>query len=292
MKSEDHKVKNLGMIPLWSMEDKAMERAQKNGGRTDLYSFGDPIIDDYCGGGYGRKDGYELICLYGGTGMNKSTFASQMVLSPASRGKRVAYLALEDEIEDVINRMHAQVFVTQGISSQRVWDTVRKNIDFFPENSGYSLKSMVETIDKLFETYDVVLIDPVQFIFELSAVERGESEFNRQRVFLNELKSVISKHEKTLIFVSHVNKSAYSAIKGDNVMGEIQGAGQLSQIASKVIRIYRDKDGVRTIDLPKSRFTPNRRMPLTVNLNTSSMRIAYDTSGLTPNQILEMKANW
>lgn len=292
MKKDENKVKNLGMIPLWTREDRAIERAQKNGGRTDLYSFGDAIIDDYCGGGYGRKDGYELICLYGGTGMNKSTFASQMVLSPASRGKKVAYLALEDEIEDVINRMRAQVFQTQGMKSQSVWEIIRKNIDFFPENSGYSLRSMVETIDKLFNTYDVVLIDPVQFIFELSTVERGESEFNRQRVFLNELKAVLSKHEKTLIFVSHVNKSAYSAIKGENVMGEIQGAGQLSQIASKVIRIYRDKDGVRTIDLPKSRFTKDRKTPLVVNLNVNTMRIGFDSSGLTRSQILEMEANW
>ena len=291
-----NKVQNLGMIPFFTLEEEATKRAESNL-TTDLYSFGDQIIDDYCGGGWGRHDAYELICVFGGTGMNKSTLMSQMALSAAFKGAKVAYLALEDEAVDVVIRMRKQMGLkpdgtAKGMADQQRADIIRKNIRFFPENDGYSLSEMAKTIEELFKTYDVVMVDPIQFVFEASVVESGESEFNRQRLFMRELRNIVVKAKKPLVFVSHTNKSAYNKKSDVDGLGQMLGSSQLPQICSKIVQINRDEDGLRSLKLLKTRFTRNRYNKLQVNLDPDKLRIYFDPAGLTQQQIMDMKANW
>ena len=107
-------IENKGLIPGYSRLEEARKRREENKLGTNKFSFGDPIVDDYLGGGWGRVNGYELICIFGDTGMNKSTFISQMAISAARRGSSVAYLALEDEIEDVVDRVDRQIVGSVG----------------------------------------------------------------------------------------------------------------------------------------------------------------------------------
>ena len=290
MVEKQHEVKNLGMIPAFTKVEEALERASKNI-KTDKYSFGDSIIDDYCGGGWGRHDAYEMICVFGGTGMNKSTLVSQMAVSPALKGDKVAYLALEDEIEDVIIRMHKQMNADSGLENNEKFKKVMQNIHFFPENHGYTLSALVKVIEELFKAYDVIIIDPIQFVFEISYVEKGESEWNRQRIFVNELQAVVKKAKKTLVFVSHTNKSAYSKRDDTTAEGMIQGAGALPQISTKIVQIGIDKDNLRFINLVKNRFGAKRRNKLQVGLSPN-LKIGFDTSGLSRKQIMDMEENW
>ena len=56
---------NQALVPLQAFIPKADEL--KDGwGVTDLYSTGCPELDDYLGGGYGRKNGgYEIVLIFG-----------------------------------------------------------------------------------------------------------------------------------------------------------------------------------------------------------------------------------
>lgn len=290
VKEKTNEVKNLGMIPAFTRYEQAMERDGKNR-LTDKYSFGDPLIDEYCGGGWGRHDAYELVCVFGGTGMNKSTLVSQMAISPAARGDHVAYLALEDEMEDVLIRFNRQIQPT-GLASKEKLNKVLHNVDFFPENDGYSLSELAKVIEQLFKTYDVVIVDPIQFVFEASVIEKGETEWNRQRVFMRELRNIVVRAKKPLIFVSHTNKSAYNKNSDVDGLGQMMGSGGLPQICTKIIQIDRDKDNLRSIKMLKSRFTKHRFNKLQINLDPNTMRIGFDRTGLTQAQIEEMKENW
>ena len=285
---ENNRVENLLMIPAYTRLDEALERDKKNES-TDKYSFGDPIIDAYMGGGWGRHDAYEVICVFGGTGMNKSTLVSQMVISPAAKGDRVAYLALEDELEDVLIRMYRQLEPT-GLIAQKKLDTVLRNIDFFPENSGYSLSALLEVIEDLLKTYAVVVIDPIQFAFEASIVDKGDTEWNRQRIFIQKLIAITKKAKKPVIFVSHTNKTIYNnrgggALDANAALGATQGSGSLPQGATKAVFINRDSNGIRTLSLAKTRFTQNRYVPLQISFDPKSLRIGFDKTGLTQTQI-------
>lgn len=283
------KIDNTGFIPaLFKLEE---ARKRRNSSReTNKYSFGDRVIDEYMGGGYGRENAYELICLFGDTGYNKSTLLSQMVVSAAARGAKVAYLALEDEVEDAVDRIDRQIVDGSGIAREEIVEKIMANIFFFPENDSYSLNSLADLIEKLFLTYDLVVIDPIQFVFEASIVENGESEFNRQRLFMRRLNNIMKKSGKTLVFVSHTNKSGSARDREDAGMMKIQGSGALQQICSKVIEIGRDKEGMRHLRLWKSRFTPFRRLPLQVKLDGDTMRIS--NVGYTPSEMMELRERW
>lgn len=285
--------KNIYNTELKNGDDYLVEARKVAGARgvTDLYSFGDRLMDEYMGGGWGRSNGYELICIFGDTGQNKSTLLSQMVITAAARGAQVAYMALEDEMYDVINRIDVQISVPgKPDDEEKLKHRVLDNIDFTVENDGYTLNILGDVIENLFCTHDVVVIDPIQFVFEASVADRAEAEYNRQRVFMRRLNNIMKKTGKTLIFVSHTNKSGNAKERADAGMMKIQGSGALQQICSKVIEIGRSPDGVKILRLWKSRFTAYRRIGLQVQLDTKTMRIS--TPPYTNLEMNQMRESW
>lgn len=261
---------NLGMIPGDTLIEKARNRAG-TWGRTEKFSSGDKFLDEYLGGGYGRENGYEILTIFGDTGQNKSTLMTQMILEPALAGYKVAYLALEDDPEDVVNRIDKQI-PGDGMLHEQQLNIALQNIRFLPENDGYTLGRMAEVVEALFDTYDIVAIDPIQFIFEASVAEKGETEFNRQRLFMRQMNNVLKKKNKTLILVSHTNKGGNQKERKDAGMFKIIGSSAIAQVSTKVLEIGRNSDGVRGVQLWKSRFTPFRRVGFQVDL-TDRMRI-------------------
>lgn len=271
--------------PLSLYEEEA-EQARLTFGRTDVHSSGDEIINEYMGGtakgAYGRQGGYEIVLIFGDTGMNKSTFATQLILEPAKAGKRIVYYSLEDDPKDLHTRILQQ---TQDLSVGKFADdrvithSITPNLLIPAESVGYTLDDMAQEISHNFLDMDadIVVVDPLQFIFEASVVERAETEFNRQRLFLRQINHILkeasekSGKDKTIIIVSHTNKGKY-----DNAIDNIMGSGALKQVPTKIIQVGRnDKDGTRFIRLWKSRFTPFRYSSLQVKLNSKRMLLEY-----------------
>lgn len=264
---------NLGLRPA----DALLEEAKKDmgsWGTTDLYSTGDKIFDEYLGGGYGRKDGYEILTIFGDTGMNKSTLATTMILDPASKGTQVAYFALEDDPKDVVKR----ILVQCGDDEEKL-DRVLQNVLFMPENDGYTLDMMAKAIEDIFNIADIVVVDPLQFIFEASVAEKGETEFNRQRLFMRQMNNIMKHTNKTLIIVSHTSKGGggKDAKRG---LDKIIGSSAVAQVSTKVLEIDRKDDGVQGVRLWKTRFTPYRFTGVQVRLNNMKVETVYETSDL------------
>ena len=271
---------DLGLIPLESVWDDAV-RDMGNFGKTDLYSTGDPVIDEYLGGsttgGYGRPNGYEIITIFGDTGRNKSTFATNLVVDPLKKGKTVVYRALEDDPKDVAARLNVM-----GVDPHKL----PGKLAFFKEQSGYTLGEMAKTIEKYFEFADVILIDPLQFIYEASVTERGEAEFNRQRLFMRQMNHIMKKTNKVLIIVSHTNKSGGKDAPG---MSHIIGSSAIAQVSTKVIEIGIDKNMIRFIRMWKSRFTPHRNCELALRMTNMKFSALY---GDDPNVIKKLREVW
>lgn len=267
---------NLGMTPATALIDQA-KAEMDSWGKTDLYSTGDQILDEYLGnsftGGYGRKDGYEIITIFGDTGMNKSTFATSMILDPASKGTQIAYFALEDDPKDVVRRIMIQC----NMDEEKV-KTITNNILFMPESDGYTLDAMAEAIEKIFDVADIVVIDPLQFIFEASVAEKGETEFNRQRLFMRKMNNLMKHTNKTLIIVSHTGKGGGKDARTG--VDRIIGSSAVAQVSTKVIEINRKEDGLQGIRLWKTRFTPYRFCGVQVRLDNMVVRTVYELSDL------------
>src|SRR5690606_12883671 len=80
------------------------QRLKSSYGRTELYSTGVLDLDRYLGGGYGRKDGYEIVVLFGDTGIGKSLVGLNLLRSPLERGSSIGIMALEDDGPDIFLR--------------------------------------------------------------------------------------------------------------------------------------------------------------------------------------------
>lgn len=270
---------NLGMQPGFTFLD-AAKKEINNWGKTDLYSTGDAVIDEYLGGGFGRKDGYEIITIFGGTGMNKSTFATSIILDAAKKGTTIAYFALEDDPKDVTKRILIQCEMNEELALK-----ILDNILFMPESKGYTLPEMSEAIEKIFKIADIVVVDPLQFIFEASEVGKGESEFNRQRTFMRDMNTVMKHTNKTLIIVSHTNKGDGKQAKIG--LDKIIGSSAVAQVSTKAIEIGRDSEGLQHIQLWKNRFSYYRFSPIQVELDNMKIRTNY-----TQEDMKQLRLQW
>ena len=212
---------------------------------------------------------------------SKSTFATSMILDPAEKGVPIAYFALEDDPKDVVQRILIQCDMDEERAQK-----ILKNIMFMPESDGYTLDAMAGAIEKIFSVADIVVVDPLQMIFESSVEERGETEFNRQRLFMRKMNNVMKHTNKTLIIVSHTAKKGG---KNDAKTGvdRIIGSSAVAQVSTKCIEIDRKEDGLHGIRMWKSRFTPYRFCGLQIRLNNMKIRTVY-----SPDDLPQARMNW
>lgn len=233
---------NKALLPLQSFIPKA-DSSKANFGRTDLYKTGSYHLDEYLGGGYGREGNYEIILIFGNSGVGKSLVALNMVLDPIAKGKKVGLMILEDDPADVLNRMRA---MTDGNIDNA------QNVFFAADQSnGYTLEQAMEAIDKWFEKCDVILLDHLEYLFAGSVMESESQVWNKQAIWMRHLNSLMKKNGKTIILVQHVNKSQAEGVD------KIKGSGAFVQTCTKVIEVKRILNGW-TLMLHKTRFTPYR----------------------------------
>lgn len=222
-------------------------------GTTNYYSTGTKVLDTYLGGGYGRKDGYEIVLLYGDTGVGKSTVGLNFLKQPIESGARVGLLVLEDDGADVFIRLSNIL----GVDGTKKHIMGGESIHFMPQEDlvkSWNLDDLLKLIEEWFveRKIDLIFLDHLQFAFEGAESIKGENEYIAQRVFMQKLNQLMKKIKKTIILVSHVNKQA-----GAKGMAKIVGSGAIAQAGTKVIEVSEDPDMAKVLNLRlhKSRFT-------------------------------------
>ena len=247
-------------------------------GRTDRYSTGIPNLDEYLFGGYGRKNGWEILILHGSYKTGKSTVALQFLADPIRKGTRVGIMALEDDPEDVVLRLCIALDDFSLSGKYLIKNTVR----FLPEESmerSWSLADLADEIENWFTDpmygVDIVLLDHLQFAFD--AAEGSDKRWEAEARFIRQINAVMKKlhrqgKPKTLILVSQENRA-----------GEIAGSMAMPRAASKLIRVSR-ADGaphLRQITLEAGRSTAERAYPYLVemmNMKVSDTKEQIGTS--------------
>lgn len=230
--------------------DLETDKMEATYGTTTRYSTSSYDMDQYLCGGYGRPDNYEIVVLFGATGIGKSTFALNMVVDPIKKGENVGLLMLEDDGSDVNMKL-------RKILGRDVLNKHRTNIHFTPKDvvSGqklWGLDDLLALIEEWFveRDMDIILLDPLQFAFESAIAIKGENEYIAQRIFVRKLNYLVRKLNKTIILVSHVGKNGQA--KG---MDKIIGSSGIAASATKTIEIKKD-DNFMLARYWKSRFTP------------------------------------
>jgi predicted ATP-dependent serine protease len=222
---------------------------QKTYGTTPLYSTGSADLDKYLCGGYGRPGGYEIVVLFGATGIGKSTLALNLIIEPIKKGAKVGLLMLEDDGPDV----NAKIRKLFGGDFSKY----REQIHFTPAevvdgSKLWGLDELLVLIESWFTDrgLDIIILDPLQFAFESAIAIKGENEYISQRIFVRRINYLVRKLNKTIILVSHIGKN--NQAKG---MDRIIGSSGIAGSATKTIEIKKD-GGLMLARYWKSRFTP------------------------------------
>lgn len=253
------------------------EHLAKTYGTTDLFSTGHGVLDRYLHGnpnkhvnyrgGFGRKDGYEIMLIYGPTGAGKSTVALNFLAPAIMAGKRVGLLVLEDDMADASVRLKLILGDTDWKKMNAANTVVCLPRDAMTKK--WQLPELLKYIEDWFveQKVDLILLDHLQFAFENAEAVKGENEYSAQRVFMRDLNGLMKRVKKTIIMISHVNKAV-----GAKGMDRVMGSGSLAQAATKVIEIGKDKDTrATTLYLRKSRFTPTPDWDYHMMLNNSRL---------------------
>lgn len=225
------------------------EKLRESFGRTDRFSTGNFKLDDYLGYGFGRKDGYEVVLLYGSTGIGKSLVGLNFIAPAIKAGEKVGLMILEDDMADASLRLSYIL----GAEEYAIMNA-KNNVRCIPKDAllkSWKLEDLLDMIREWFESgVELILLDHLQFAFEGAETIRGENEYIAQRIFMQKLNQLMKEIKKTIILVSHVNKGIN---KG---MDKIVGSGAIAQASTKVIEVSRDKDsGDVVLHMRKSRFT-------------------------------------
>lgn len=244
-------------------------RLKSSWGKTTLYSTGHAVLDKYIGGGFGRDEGYEVMVLYGPTGVGKSMVGLNLLIPAIMKGIKVGMLILEDGMADASVRM-SFMMEPSDYQAMNASETVR----CLPEDAlvrSWKLDDLLTLISQWFEEgVDLIFLDHLQFAFENADAIRGENEYVAQRVFMQKLNQLVKKLNKTIILVSHVNKQV-----GAKGMDKIVGSGAIPAAATKVIEVAKnDIEGQIRLNMRKSRFTSTPSFHFVMKLDGAKMEPA------------------
>lgn len=204
-------------------------------GRTELFSTGVPELDNYLGGGFGRKHGYEIVVLFGPTKIGKSTVGLNFVAQAIRDGRRVGIMNLEDDGPDVFLRLCR--IVGKAASEQYVLQGTTVHL-MSPKavERQWKLGELIGLIEEWFTAreLDLIILDHIQFAFE-NADFGNDNEYRAQRSFMRDLNGLMRRVKKTIVLVSHINKSANA--KGVN---QIVGSGGIAAAGTKLLELSKD----------------------------------------------------
>ena len=246
------------------------EFAKTSWGKTELFPFFDDKINEKIGGGLAKEGTANLILTLGKSGIGKSVIAANIVVSALLQGKFVEYEVLEDSGGDTLVRLEKIAGKNKDILySKKLILNAEKEL-----NESYTQKDVMDRIRLCYEKgVDLVVIDHIQFMFEMTAGTNLANEWNRQRMFVRELNYLAKTYKKSLLLVSHVNKTSE---KEGISLDLAAGSSAVPQIATKILYLSRNDEGHLQLHLLKSRYTANYWDPIPVKFDSSDFIIRYD----------------
>ena len=210
----------------------------------------------------------ELVVFSGDTGMGKSAFVQNVVVSAA---KETLFLSLEMN-EFLTFRRFVQI--ANKKTEEWVIDQVTSNPDIsFEEQLGHiqvmTIAPEIEAIKKVIATHEpnILVVDTTDEVH----VDRVESEIQRQNIIIGALKEMAQKHNIIIIAVHHVNK--ISAAGNTIALHSLKGSTNVVQKADKVIMVKGNRDEkARVITSEKSRDDGKFEMTALFDYETMTFR--------------------
>lgn len=223
-------------------------------GVTDTYSTGLSQLDRYLGGGFGKKGGYEVVLVYGSTGVGKSRVGIQMMLDSVRKNIPQAWIILENSVEESIMNFHFMNGGTKDNAKDVLKGVKPTTIRILPKkitDGEYTLDDIYDWIaERSKEGRKLFLFDHIQYAFDSADYDGKTQEWREQRAFTKRLQLLAETDSLTIVMVSHIVND--TSRFGNN---SISGNKSISEIATKAILVSRPDKETLMLTMTKSRHT-------------------------------------
>lgn len=175
----------------------------------------------------------------------KTAFALQAAYNLSDAGATVAYLSLEDDAGQLVERLASNIM---EMDNQTLQDGTYDKLKFESEHLvevlkriklavidsfGYSFEEIQEVIDSIHPRPDIVFLDYVQMIDQ----EKGQTEYDVLSRFSANCKKFAEKNDIGFFIVSQINRKG--AEDGRPMAHHLQGCGKLEQVSDLLLILYR-----------------------------------------------------
>jgi len=219
-------------------------------GRTDKYSTGLPILDDYLGGGYGSPTRGEVILLHATAKTYKSTLATQFIRTPLEQGAKVGLITLEGRLDTFLTelrKLYAPVQKNGKVVGYEVFDEMAKNLptQIFAMSrkmiSGdFKMEEVVQWMKKtrLEHGVDIFLVDPIGYLADFAEIS-NIPDFKRESKLMKEFSDFAYDTNSTIICVQHNVKDG-DVRNPAHRQSAVGGSQSYTKSATKVIELRND----------------------------------------------------
>jgi replicative DNA helicase len=204
------------------------------------FPFGIEELDRYT---HGITKG-KVTLISARTSEAKSAFTIQAAFNIADRGKNVVYISLEDDAEQIAERIFSNIRevdnqelitgrVPKEILEDSLIETLFRKVKFLAiENYGHNFDEIQNIINLLDPKPDLVFLDYVQMIEQLPK----ESEYEALSRFSQKCKKFAEVNDIGLVIVSQINRAG--AKEGRPSAHHLQGCGRLEQVCDLLLILY------------------------------------------------------
>ena len=199
--------------------------------------FGIPALDRLTHGLIKGK----ITVMAARSSQGKTTLAMQTAWHLADLGKTVAYLTLEDDREELVERLLCHTVpwpnfkLRQGdvpVISKELRSVYARVKLLVLDEYGYNMPEIADTVHVLRPKVDVVVIDYAQMIDD----DQWESEYRALSIFVRQVKMFAESEEIAVILASQINRQG--AAEGRPSLHHLARCGRLEEVANLVLMLY------------------------------------------------------
>lgn len=222
---------------------RSMQSSWDDVGITDRYKTGNPLMDEYLGGGFGGAPGGEVILVHSTAKAFKSTITMWMLRHSIEAGEKMGWIILEGGTEKALRTLR-QTYVSKYPEYEKCDEVLKKNAaNIFSmsremRRANFDMEQVIAWMKNLVLTQGVKLfyIDPVGYLADYSN-DIGIPDWKKESVFMKKLSWFCEDTDSTVLLVQH-------NVKGSNIVlhreAAIGGSKGFSNAATKVIEIRKE----------------------------------------------------
>lgn len=225
---------------------KQVEEGWDEVGKTDRYSTGFPILDDYLGGGFGSTKRGEVVLIHSTAKTYKSTIALQFIRTTLERGDKVGLIILEGDLPStltMLRQLYAPVEINGSVQGYERFDTMAPNLpnQLFVMSrqmikGGFEMHEIVDWMEQMsFKGVKLFLIDPVGYLADFAA-DSNIPDYKRESRLMKDIAEFAYQTKSTIICLQHNVKDG-DYLNPSHRQSAIGGSQSYSKSATKVIEI-------------------------------------------------------